>query len=112
MGNGLQSLETLYLFLTTNLSALLATCQNQDQRAAITSLYKKFALGERMHIRIGVSAYNLPNHPNFAAPGHDIARPGFGLITGTVTPPTSAHGAFQGSAVSGRVMVLTGKFVF
>jgi|SRR3984893_9080346 hypothetical protein len=39
MGNGLQSLETLYLFLTTNLSALLATCQNQDQRAAITSLY-------------------------------------------------------------------------
>jgi Carboxypeptidase regulatory-like domain/TonB-dependent Receptor Plug Domain len=77
-----------------------------------TSLYKKFHFGERLSLQIGASAYNLMNHPNFAAPGHNIAAPGFGLITGTVTPPTSAYGAFQGSAVSGRVMVLTGKFVF
>jgi outer membrane receptor protein involved in Fe transport len=77
-----------------------------------TSLYKKFAMGERMHLQLGISAYNLFNHPNFAAPGHNVAAPGFGLITGDVTPPTSAYGAFQGSAVSGRVAVLTGKFVF
>lgn len=76
------------------------------------SIYKKFSLGEKMNLRIGISAYNLLNHPNFAAPGHDVARPGFGLITGTVTPPTSAYGSFQGSAVSGRVAVLTGKFTF
>jgi hypothetical protein len=77
-----------------------------------TSLYKKFNLGEKMHLQVGVSAYNLFNHPNFAAPGHDISRGGFGLITSTVTPPTSAYGAFQGSAVSGRIAVLTGKFTF
>jgi hypothetical protein len=76
------------------------------------SLYKKFAITERAHLQIGLSAYNMFNHPNFAAPGHNVALPGFGLITGDVTPPTSAYGAFQGSAVSGRVAVLTGKFVF
>jgi hypothetical protein len=77
-----------------------------------TSLYKRFNLGERMHLQVGVSAYNLFNHPNFGAPGHNIAVPGFGLITNTVTPPTSAYGSFQGSAVSGRIAVLTGKFSF
>jgi hypothetical protein len=77
-----------------------------------TTVHKKFAIGERMYLQIGASAYNLFNHPNFAAPGHNVAAPGFGLITSTVTPPTSAYGAFQGSAVSGRIMVLTGKFNF
>jgi hypothetical protein len=76
------------------------------------SLYKRFALGERMHLQIGLTAGDLFNHPNFAPPGHDIALPGFGLITGTVGPPTSAYGAFQGAAVSGRVAVLNGKFTF
>ena len=77
-----------------------------------SSIYKRFALGERMHLQIGLSAYNLFNHPNFQRPGNNIAVPGFGLITSTVTPPTSAYGAFQGSAVSGRVAVLNGKFTF
>ena len=39
MGNALQSLETLYLFLTSNLSAILAACQDQSQRDAVMSLY-------------------------------------------------------------------------
>jgi hypothetical protein len=34
------------------------------------------------------------------------------LITSTVTPPKSAYGAFQGSAVSGRAVVLNAKFNF
>jgi outer membrane receptor protein involved in Fe transport len=76
------------------------------------SLYKRFEMGEHAHLQVGLSAYNFLNHPNFAAPGHNVAVPGFGLITSTVTPPTSAYGAFQGSAVSGRIIVLTGKFVF
>jgi hypothetical protein len=76
------------------------------------NLFKKFAITERMHLQIGMSAYNMFNHPNFGAPGHNVALPGFGLITSDVTPPTSAYGAFQGSAVSGRVVVLNGKFVF
>jgi hypothetical protein len=77
-----------------------------------TTIHKRFAITERMYLQIGASAYNLFNHPNFAAPGHNIAAPGFGLITSTVTPPTSAYGAFQGSAVSGRIMVLNAKFNF
>lgn len=77
-----------------------------------TSLYKRFMVTERMYFQLGVSAYNLFNHPNFAPPNHNVGLPGFGLITGDVSPPTSAYGAFQGSAVSGRVAVLNGKFVF
>lgn len=77
-----------------------------------TTLFKRFAFGERAYLQIGASAYNLLNHPNFAAPGHNIAGGGFGLISSTVTPPTSAYGAFQGSAVSGRIMVLNAKFNF
>ena len=77
-----------------------------------TTLFKRFTFGERAYIQVGASAYNLINHPNFAIPGNNIAGGGFGLITSTVTPPTSAYGSFQGSAVSGRVMVLNAKFNF
>jgi hypothetical protein len=77
-----------------------------------TSLYKKVPITERISFTIGASAYNLLNHPNFGAPGSNVSASGLGLITRTVTPPTSAYGSFQGSAVSGRVMVLTGRFNF
>jgi outer membrane receptor protein involved in Fe transport len=76
------------------------------------SLYKRIPLGEHMNLQLGATAGDLLNHPNFAAPGHNVAVPGLGSIEGTVGPPTSAYGAFQGSAVSGRVMVLNGKFIF
>ena len=35
-----------------------------------------------------------------------------GTITSTVTPPTSIYGTGQGASVSGRLMVLTGRFTF
>jgi hypothetical protein len=65
-----------------------------------------------MRLQIGASAYNALNHPNFQNPNADLAGGGFGTITATAIPPTSAYGSFQGSAVSGRVLVLTGKFQF
>jgi len=77
-----------------------------------TSLYKKFPVTERINFTLGASAYNLLNHPNFGDPGANVAASGLGVITRTATPPTSAYGAFQGSAVSGRVLVLTGRFNF
>ncbi|MBV9300571.1 MAG: TonB-dependent receptor [Acidobacteriaceae bacterium] len=78
-----------------------------------TSLYKNFNITERMRFQIGASAYNLINHPNFQNPNANIASPStFGSITATAIPPTSAYGSFQGSAVSGRVLVLTGRFQF
>jgi hypothetical protein len=77
-----------------------------------TSVYKNFNVTERVRLRFGASAYNLVNHPNFLNPNADIAGSGFGMITGTAIPPTSAYGSFQGSAVSGRVLVVTGRLQF
>jgi hypothetical protein len=77
-----------------------------------TSLYKSFHFTERAKLTVGASAYNLFNHPNFAPPNADVAGSGLGTIVSTAIPPTSAYGAFQGSAVSGRVLVLNGRFTF
>jgi hypothetical protein len=77
------------------------------------TLYKTFPLwNEASLLKIGAQAYNLFNHPNFAAPGDNVAVSGFGTITSTVSAPTSPYGAFEGSAVSGRVLALTGRITF
>ena len=77
-----------------------------------TTLYKNFNVTERIRFVIGASAFNLLNHAHFADPNANIASGGVGTIGGTVSPPTSAYGAFQGSLISGREVVLTGKFNF
>jgi len=77
-----------------------------------TSLYKNIPVTERVKLTIGASAYNLLNHPHFAAPYSNVSSGAVGGIYGTVEEPTSAYGAFQGSVVTGRVMVLTARFVF
>jgi outer membrane receptor protein involved in Fe transport len=77
-----------------------------------TTLYKNVYITERIRFVIGASAYNLLNHPHFADPNSNIASGGFGTIGSTVSAPTSAYGAFQGSLVSGRELVLTAKFKF
>jgi len=76
-----------------------------------TALYKNFAVGEKLHLAVGAQAYNLFNHPNFANPSGNVAG-ALGTITSTVSAPTSPYGSFQGSAVSGRVMVLSARFSF
>jgi hypothetical protein len=77
-----------------------------------TSLLKTITIREGVRFTFGASAYNTLNHPNFGSPGENVAAAGLGVITSTVSAPTSPYGSFQGSAVSGRVMVLTGKFSF
>jgi len=77
-----------------------------------TTLYKNIPITERIRFVIGASAYNLLNHPHFADPNSNVASGAFGGIYGTVSPPTSAYGAFQGSLISGRELVLTAKFKF
>jgi len=77
-----------------------------------TTLYKNIPITERIRFTIGASAYNLLNHPHFADPVANSASAAVGSIYGTVSPPTSAYGAFQGSLVSGRELVLTAKFRF
>jgi hypothetical protein len=60
---------------------------------------------------VGAQFANLFNHPNFASPNSDVAT-GVGSITSTVGAPSSPYGSFQGSAVSGRVIVLTAGLHF
>jgi hypothetical protein len=76
-------------------------------------LMKSFRIKERLKFSVGASANNLLNHPNFQNPLANIANPtGFGSIANTAIQPTSAYGSFQGSAVSGRVLVITGRLNF
>jgi hypothetical protein len=77
-----------------------------------TQLTKKVPVTEHTAFQFGASAYNLLNHPNFANPNNNVASGSFGTITSTVSAPTSIYGAGQGALVSGRVLVVVGKFNF
>jgi len=76
------------------------------------TLVRDFRLKEKVTFQIGAQAYNLLNHVNFANPSGSISSGSFGTITATVGPPTSIYGSDQGSSVSGRVVVVTGKISF
>ncbi len=77
-----------------------------------SQLTKKVPVTEHTAFELGASAYNLFNHPNFAVPTGNVASGSAGLITSTVSSPTSIYGTGQGAIVSGRVLVLVGKFTF
>ncbi len=65
------------------------------------------------HLQVGAQFFNLFNHPNFAAPGHDINNPAtLGLITSTVSTPTSILGSFLGGDASPRLIQLKGSITF
>jgi len=65
-----------------------------------------------MNFQVGANAFNTLNHPNFGQPGGTATNATLGTITGTVSPPVSIYGSGQGAIVSGRVLVITGKFNF
>jgi hypothetical protein len=77
-----------------------------------SQLTKKIPVTERTALELGASAYNLFNHPNFAVPTGNVSSGSVGLITSTVSSPTSIYGSGQGAIVSGRVLVLLGKLTF
>jgi hypothetical protein len=83
-----------------------------DANKIAESAVQNFALIERFHLGVGASFYNLLNHANFDVPGYQANNAGLGAITSTVSAPTSAYGSFQGSAVSGRVVVSTVRLTF
>jgi outer membrane receptor protein involved in Fe transport len=76
------------------------------------TLAKVFTLHEGLNVRLGATAYNLFNHPNFASPVSDVTSPNFGQSFSTVSPPTSIYGAFLGGDASVRILQLTGKINF
>jgi hypothetical protein len=75
-------------------------------------LSKTIPVTEHTHFDLGADAYNLLNHTNLAVPNSNVGGSGFGLITSTVSSPTSIYGTGQGAIVSGRVLVVFGKFLF
>ncbi len=77
-----------------------------------TQLSRDIRVREGMSLNFGVQAYNLFNHPNFANPSGSVPSAALGLITTTLGPPTSIYGTGQGSSVSGRLMVMQGRFTF
>lgn len=77
-----------------------------------TQITRDFKIKERAVFTLGTQMYNILNHPNFANPSGCLSCGGFGLISSTLGPPTSIYGSFQGASVSGRVVVLTGRFTF
>jgi hypothetical protein len=76
------------------------------------TLAKTFSIREGLGLKLGITAYNLFNHPNFANPVSDALSPEFGSSLSTVSPPTSIYGAFLGGDASVRMVQFTGKFTF
>lgn len=71
-----------------------------------------FKLSERFTFSLGAQTYNLLNHPNLALHNGNVSSNGLGLITADVSPPNSIYGTGQGAAVSGRILVVVGRFNF
>jgi hypothetical protein len=77
-----------------------------------TNLYKRFAIHEKYGLELGVQAFNVLNHPNFGNPTASITSGTLGTTTADVAPPATIYGSGQGGLVTGRNVVLTGKFMF
>jgi hypothetical protein len=76
-------------------------------------LGREIRVSDRARFEIGSDAYNLFNHPNFAVPNSDVNKGStLGTVTTDVSVPTSIYGSGQGAIVSGRVLVVYGKFIF
>jgi hypothetical protein len=73
---------------------------------------RNIRIREKMSLTLGIQAYNLFNHPNFANPSGTLSSGALGSITTTLGPPTSIYGTGQGASVSGRLAILTGRFTF
>lgn len=76
------------------------------------SLFRNFHIMEKATFGVGMTAFNVFNHPNFANPDTDYASPTFGMITSTVAQPNSPYGNGLGFDGSVRVIQLSGKLTF
>jgi hypothetical protein len=76
------------------------------------NLYRVFAITERMKFNLGITAYNFLNHPNFANPDNGYGDSTYGMITSTVSSPSTPYGNGLGFDGSVRVIQLTGKLTF
>jgi hypothetical protein len=76
------------------------------------SLYKNVYQNDKgIQFKVGAQAYNLFNHPAFAAPQNNASLSNLGQIESDVVQPTGPYGAF-GSTSFDRIVVITGRLVF
>jgi hypothetical protein len=66
------------------------------------SVFRSFKFKERAALRLGASASNLFNHPNYGVPGLSLGTASFGVVSGL----QSAEGAGP------RAIQLGGRFSF
>ena len=71
---------------------------------------ERFAGGRS--VSLGASFYNILNHANFDMPINDVNNSQFGVITRTVSPPTSILGSGLGGDSSPRQIQLTARVYF
>jgi hypothetical protein len=64
------------------------------------SIYRSFVYHERYSIRIGASATNLFNHPNYGVPNLSLGTPGFGTISNLQSAEDTGPRAIQ---LGGRI---------
>jgi len=76
------------------------------------NLFRNFKLTEKVKLGLGVQAFNIFNHPNFANPDNSLGDSTFGQITAMAGSPTSPYGNFLGFDSAPRLFQLTGKIVF
>jgi hypothetical protein len=83
-------------------------------------LTKRFALNERLKLRIEGQFFNLFNHPNFGLPvlgyagiaGKPATQTGFGALTYTTSPPTGLLGVGLGADSSPRMIAFHARLEF
>jgi hypothetical protein len=77
------------------------------------NLYKDVFKRESITFQIGAQAYNALNHVNFGSPQSNASNlSSLGHIASDINAPTSPYGSSQESTVSGRVIVVQGRFLF
>ena len=79
------------------------------------TLLKGFAipqLGEQGNLQIGLTAFNLFNHPSFGLPHANLDGTNIGVTTYAEGPPTSIYGSGVGGDPSVRIVELNARFNF
>jgi len=77
------------------------------------TLLKDVFKREAVSFQIGAQAYNLLNHVNFGQPNNNASSLNtLGRISSDINQPTSPYGSSQEPTVTGRVLVVQGRFVF
>ena len=84
-----------------------------DTDATLLKAFTMPHLGDQGKLEVGMTAFNLLNHPNFGLPNATIDQTAqFGLSTVAVGPPTSIYGAGLGGDPSVRIFELNARVLF